>query len=689
MRQHIRNYNKGIVPGVVLIIICLSIIFMLSESVFANVIEFQIEGDLLSELVGEALLDEGICPLSTSFGPIVDSVNLRTEGFYARLSPEAEDIAINAHDSIMANPAQLVIPLSLGLKGVACVETPGCDDHFHESSTDAYISLSIDGTELCGEFAGFSVTLDPDIGPGIGDTFGRRCLDIGIENFDPFVGNARIIGRGVTVNDDGRLAIRFEYSPVDEYGLPINGVDLGEWSRFFAGEVSPAVDGSDWGVFVDQTLLRESQRIRIDNSFIEATDIFLNGRSSTSWVPTPDGGRIRITTDARYSLWGSELGFTANTEIGLTLGDISLLPPEALPADGVLIADATFDFSPDPALIAGYSFIFTGILGPFVLGDFLATLGTTAGILDSIEPPASDFVDTEDMEGADGIFCSFIGDDRMRCLNRIRLQPMRIDDTGPFGELSITGLEGNEEGLMFSGTFSLGGHVYVERLTADVTPLVLDAYGNCCSEGVRIRGTLSLHGSGHLCGDPLIVSDDDLGVYSIARISDRGAPMGIYMVSLNAEAGHRFWDGPYSVRIQVSSTVGQKVFLMDHPSRISTEEWWNANELCSIERINCIIDRIGRRWDDSRIPPRPEYAITPVKDIGYELDKSTAEISPELSSESVLSRSVTGAVFSGEGSAESKDTSSSGTKDKTQSNTSTSVIINGLSGGVTAGIRAK
>lgn len=672
MKQSNKRWNNG---RRLCLVLALSAFTLVPGLAGAYVVEFQVQGSNISQLIGDSLVAEGFCPVELDLGGIgvgVDQIETSASGFEARRNRElSQTVNINPELRLTGPTPQLVIPLTVHLKSPVCMNEPECDDHFMSMGLNAFVSLSMNGDELCGEFAGFDLEEAADAEDEIRDNIGSQCMSIDLSMIASMLGDAVVIGSAVSVSDEGILAVRIEYGSELPDGSPdYASADERAWNDFLSGDLSPNDHPEDgWSLFIDQHLITQAMMARIETQLSDVDDFTLTtGSSNASWTAREDQARMDINSYGEADLCSIDI--TVRTGIDMFLGDDSYLPEGVLPADALMVSEGGITIDKDRGETLGCAALLS-LAGMGLYPEFFSVWGIISGIIRSVEPslPA---MDEESM-------CVNVGETGFRCITPIRFPRFGLSDdpSQPYADMSVDRLYGHAQGLILSGAFLLHEAPPPQRISGTYIPFALDTGDRCCNQRVALRGRLNVSGSGEICGDPERVSEDPLHVYSVNQVSSGG--MGRYQIGLHAGPDSEFWSAPYDLEFRVKSTVGMMLFHINAPVEPSAGEFDDAYSECSEKHLNCLLDEMTMRdGPEFDLPPDESYASIKIIDekeveTSKDVSKVTETESKVVVSQETVAKTSPATVSTSMVATVSTTSTTSGTKETSSSTGTTKV----------------
>jgi hypothetical protein len=401
-------------------------------------------------------------------------------------------------------------------------------------------------------------------------------------------------------------------------------VDEVAWTDFFGGALSPRHATDQWGLFIDQLLLRQAFEQQLRAELEWRPDIALEGRFSSGWTPlAEDGAEIPFYISGAYDDYYCTVDFVAEPTVHLHL------------ASDQLMAEADFgDISASDHDLYDCARGLTGMFGGFfspVLREVAA--GIFYGAL-------SDYEFDIDLSGVDfpGWDCDS-SDSTLRCTTPVELPPLRTggDDSEILGVLTLDHVTGEADGFVIGGSLAVS-YTPPFDLIGDFAPFEF-GMSRCCTD-LWYGATLLLDGAGALCEDTPTIINDPLNVYRLEELRDG------WRIRLDFSRWEAFWARPYPALVHVLSAGGVATFLLDPGSTSSVAELEGWGAACAAERFMCGLehsrgDDIIRRPDRDPDPLPELYDGRPRTDLGEKHDLATSKKTPGPVSESATSEKTT------------------------------------------------
>lgn len=573
-----------LVKGLVLKAIAVLILVSFPALVSAEIVEFQIDSKHLGELVQLRLKGVHICPRFLNYKGeeyILDLIDFPA-GSRARPAPGLESVKIGDSLTALVTPAQLVVPVRLGLKTPECMDDPACgDEHTLEEEFNLIFSLTVpfEGGHLCAEFIG-SDTPFPIPQDVIDHIPSRICAPLEINALNAFVdGNMAVIGVGIAADQQGRLAVRFEYSSAPNPIANYRG-----WQTFFKGSFSPTAPGADWSMFVSKELIMQKIERLLKDNLKNVDSIILGGNPRLSWLPAESFAQIGVEMPAEY-----RTKLCPNIDIDIEV-DISLHL-----ADNFLVIDGNIGLDKDlgDSVLCAVTWAAPALLfGPGFYGAVSAAF--TSGIM-NYEPGI----------GGSGGGCESTGDSTFSCKSPLEVMKLDLEPdilSSPYGILHMDYMKSHKDGLILYGGFQLKNAFNASRRRLSGSGgLRYGIYGSCSSLSMGYNGSLSLDGIGRLCSMEII--GDSLGVY---RVDEKTANVWLplsYPIVFNAPEDDgtydKFFDNPYPLRLRVYTTAGAETFVLDPPPDRRQFDEIELRVAFADAKVNCLflVDRFaGLFW---------------------------------------------------------------------------------------------
>jgi hypothetical protein len=446
----------------------------------SNIAEFQLEASrVLSRIRAEAAshefcIEPFACPIGQG-NCLVDHLEFPDAATLRHRPGAPVSVVVSPAITVVTNPVQAVVPITVFLKELDCAEDPQCADAV-PVPIDLVLDLSGASGSLCVSIGGIEPTF-PGVDSVVFDlqsNVGTVCLGGSLTDaLKPLLGSGHTVtGGGVSANAAGtRIALRTEFD---------NGSSQAEWNSFFGGTIAPAAPQKNWSVFLDQAFLR-SVAVEQSSAAISAADgVTLDGTPSSSWLPAVPGFSIQASGDKDVDDCAVDVAFDLTLDGSFTLGSTSLDMHIAADAE-TSTWDAFWCFASNPFPKSDVVQLFTSLLYEILTAEDLQI--SSEGLPPSCETNGTD------------IDCSF---------------PLNL----PTG-FTVDTLAGNSAGLVLAGTAPVTPAPQpVSAPDIDLTPITYGVYGGCNSLHFGFEGDVFVSGPGKLCAayvlsDPLQLFDVD------------------------------------------------------------------------------------------------------------------------------------------------------------------------------------
>jgi hypothetical protein len=527
---------------------------------------------------------------------------------YLRRAITPATVAVAEELSLEVYPPEIIVPLELQLISREHAYDPAFNDQVDITfPIDIVLSVSVDETNLKFECAGTEG--GAALGDAICERFPETSLPLDFGAFGEFLGvedeedgeeeaSSRLIGSGVAVNSDDRLAVRFEWSEQDCEGDPqCRAVDEAEWRSFFDGNFGPSQPEDEWSLLIDQLILRQAVETLFWNSLQTDTGLVLDGGIGTGWVPLgEDGAEVSLSINGHFGSGFCELSFSGQPRVHIYLDEGSLV----LDGEVGAINRDTWDEVRCAAI--------WGLLGtwwdlswyPVVTSVMTVVLHDRDGDLDQPERE----IENWDCEVTDGSFSC---------------RAPALDLSAGGIEFGLSHLYGEEDGLVAGGTVEVG-HTEAPQLVANVGALDFDM-NRCCTE-FWYGSELRLYNYGRVCDDTPAIVDEERDPLDIYRIRSEGG--GSWLVTLDMDQWDNFWAAPYPALVHVRSAGGIATYELFQGANAQADELEAWQRACAAERAYCALrggmERLPEEYQ--RIDPRRDPDIT-VKVIVGEQEQTT------------------------------------------------------------------
>lgn len=606
-----------------------------------NVVEFQLDGEALGGLVQETTRSPFFCPTAQAcpLGGgqcILDRVSFPSPAALRR-SPDTVSHQVRQGMAISAPSAQLVLPINLGYKSVACYQDPTCGLNTFQNNIQvtSILDLTVSGQDLCAsivdvEFLGQSAPAA--VVSQLQDIVGSPCERIDLGALRPLFGDRHPrTGSGVTVSaDETRLGVRFEFDTT-------NHSSLGNWQTFFGGTLAPTQGGSDWSLFIAQGLFRRAIADHFEDAILcdveEATSseppsecsdqISHDWGPTTQWLPLGPGGAVMTVSfgvQVDTGICPNTIGIDPVTiAMPFTLNKGSLHTQASVSTDlvdsDVLLC--LLAWSPLAGLATG------GLELPFIIGGAIFA-GTLSEEFDGL--PAG---------------CQSVDDEHFTCDFPIN---MPVLDLGAEARLALStdSLLGLPQGLVVSGGSAVTPASPRAPLSVSGGGPHYGVHGGCSSLHAGYEGAVSFTGNGRICQGPLPgeaavvaarIVDDPLGIF---HLEDKDASPWLpenYTIKfpwfISPQALSNYWANPYPLRIRVATTAGSRTVEYPAPAPVSAEQAFDTG----VDMVNAKVDCMARQTGWLGIPGLfdPSWHVDPPYDLVAQLLDPTGRPLPGVS----------------------------------------------------------
>lgn len=416
-------------------------------AVESRLMEIGFEGDRFVEIVEEAVRAQPLYGQEIFVPGHGSGVVEMEAGTRLERGSEPEAVDVNDETAILVYPPQVIVPFSVGsFLNVEAVFS------LRMNTEDTFV---IDLLELRPDPTGIITAL---VRTFIQEVPIPLPADSVLSNFGDM---PDVIGRGVTISEEGWLTIRFEYARCNPDDLVdgFAGNDAGmqrlmeeaeqhclsasrpAWRGFFLGSVRPHVGGADWNVYVDEQLLQQVFETTLRDSLEAIPDVAISGRFGSELHPLGDDGiNIDFWMSGDYLVPYCSMAFSADVDINLYLDGDALAIHGAMPAvdahPGVHCSSLVDSIA--NLLLPGFSW------------------AINVGINELIDVLIRGYEDEFNISGSledAGMDCTQSGSE-FTCRTPIPLSPIVLSDTSS-AIFSVDHLVGGDSGLLLGGSMDI------------------------------------------------------------------------------------------------------------------------------------------------------------------------------------------------------------------------------------------
>jgi len=553
-----------------------------------NVMEVQVSASALADIIDQTVKVSTPCPSTSALGTLDKLVPSGLPTF----SRGAErDIRVGIDPDtlqVTGAPIQVKVPFALGFKTDTILKDPAAsvDQFSTTANVDARFELELKANSLCLKLvSATAVASQPTFNQAIASGFSssitaqKNCVPLNLKVLDGLAGDQVPTARGVAFSN-GRLAIRVEY------GVPPDR--KANWEDFFDGDFAPVSE--EFGVFVDQSLLRAQAEAEIREGIADSDQVSLRSGPSSRWTTGATSAELRVTAGMEADGFLCENHASVGAKVKFSY------------ENGELVVDTSTDVSwGDQGILrwAACGALWTEFASTALPGSQIFVIfGKTA-----LELPKLMEAEADISAGK----CEQISSTRRVCRLPIQIafDVAKIVDA-PRAKFAGTNVRGIAEGLVIGGKYSLASRFVPKRL--NVTGSVsFGLHGSCGASFagtsgmvLGVGGVLTATGTGRMCGKPTTHNDRD-GIIALEAAPAGRLPDDVEML-LKGDLT-RYRSTPYPLLVTVRTNAGSKTI------QVSADTQWPSDT--QMTAVITTLDTV-RRMECTALVPVDLVALRPI-----------------------------------------------------------------------------
>lgn len=494
---------------------------------------------------------------------------------------------------------QLVVPMEIYTKTPECLRDPNCGLTSYEPPFPLSVDLVFDITGeakadsnnnlqpfMCIRFSGVQFGGQPipaGVAPGLEAALQslalNKCNRIQINAVQKLLaGEPKIKAVGANANSAlDRIALRIEF---EDPGNPTAPNDP-SWISFLDGVIKPSAPNSEWSLFIDQSLFKESVVSRFASKLAGEDGVEIVSGPSAVWTALGEnGGRVDVALGADFDVEICSIGADADIRVAFSA---SAGDPNVVHADG------TLDIDIDGVDVFACSLL-TGPAFPFIFSS-IATVLSAISVESLLLGSSGTLPDECTQQGETGFACDFPAN-----LPRISMSKWNFPGS-PGATMSMTQFFGHRDGPILGGPMPTSAIPGRSPLNIQTTGFSYGVKGGCSSLSLGWKCALLVEGTGRLCRS-IQVLNDPLGVFAVQWLGVHhlgsnylGVPGQNANVVFPAPGGDfsAYYANPYPCDLLIRTSLGSQTIRIPGPDVNNVNQGEAIGEL-SQAQADCLIE---------------------------------------------------------------------------------------------------